>query len=165
MTSPLSKKHLSKLKRAHPEADKIVLLTEHMVGYWRTEIDFVEDFTIRFTSSSPSLNHSVAYYNRDFTFNDNLLYLLTRYNIISSLDFLKPDHMGHPGGYSMFVQTIQWYDLGEFVNAEGMLDVDIALLENQRAFCGRLRAIDRSSSTLENTQESMGLEDSSIVSL
>lgn len=65
----------------------------------------------------------------------------------------------------MFVQTIKWYDLGEFVNAEGMLDVDIALLENQRAGCGRLRAIDRSSSTLENTQESMGLEDSSLVAL
>ena len=46
-----------------------------------------------------------------------------------------------------------------------MLDVDIALLENQRAGCGRLREIDRSSSTLENTQESMGLEDSSLVAL
>jgi hypothetical protein len=65
----------------------------------------------------------------------------------------------------MFVQTIKWYDLGEFVDSEGMLDVDITLLENQRALFGRLKAIDGTSSTLENTQERIGLEDSSIFAL
>ncbi len=45
-----------------------------------------------------------------------------------------------------------------------MLGVDIVLLKNQRVRCGRLKAIDRTaSSTLENTQETMDLEDSSIV--
>ena len=65
----------------------------------------------------------------------------------------------------MFVQTIRWYDLREFVDDEGMLDVDTALLGNQRVLFGRLRAIDGTSSTLENTHESVGLEDSSIVGL
>ena len=46
-----------------------------------------------------------------------------------------------------------------------MLDVDLALLENQRVSCGRLKAIDRTGSTLENTQESMELEDSSVVAV
>jgi len=56
MTSPPSNKHLSKLKRAHPEEDKIILLTAQKLGYWRSEIDFVE-LDIRFTSPSPFWQH------------------------------------------------------------------------------------------------------------
>ena len=74
--------------------------------------------------------------------------------------------MGQPGGFSLFFQTIKWYDLGEFVSQDGMLDVDTALLENQRVGCGRLKASEWTNSTLDNTQESMmDHEDSSIVAV
>lgn len=139
-------------------------LTTQKLGYWRSEIEFVE-LLVRFTPPSPFWHYPVGFYYREFTFKENLLYLLTKHNVISSLDILKPGIMGHPGGYSLFFQTIKWYDLGEFVGQDGMLDVDIALLENQRVSCGRLKATDRTGSTLDNTQESMELEDSSVVAV
>lgn len=57
----------------------------------------------------------------------------------------------------MFFQTIGWYDLGEFVSKTGMLEVDTALLENQRVRCAKLRGIDRTSSPRESTEECSGL--------
>jgi hypothetical protein len=38
-----------------------------------------------------------------------------------------------------------------------MLEVDTALLENQRVQCAKLRGIDRTSSTPESTEECLGL--------
>lgn len=169
MTRSQSKKHQSKLKRAHPDPveDKIISLIGDKCGYCTSQIDLIEDLNVRFSVSSPPpfAHNSVAYYCRDFSFKDNMVHLLTKHNIVSSLDFMKLDDMGRPGGFSLFVQTIRWYDLREFVDDEGMLDVDTALLGNQRVLFGRLRAIDGTSSTLENTHESVGLEDSSIVGL
>ena len=57
----------------------------------------------------------------------------------------------------MFFQTIEWYDLGDFVSKKGMLEADTALLENQRVQCAKLRGIDRTSSTRESTEECLGL--------
>jgi hypothetical protein len=103
LTSPTvpCKKSLSKLKRAHPEEEKIMELTAEKLGYWRSEIEFF-DLEVRFTPPSPFWHYPVSFYNREYTFKDNLMFLLIKHNIISSLDILKPHHIGHPGGFSLF---------------------------------------------------------------
>lgn len=166
MQAPNTQISTSTRKRVHPEGELIQDLLKDRFGYWTGDIQFLGIDEIRFSSPPPfGGNPRFDYYHSNFTFNENVKFLATKHDPSSNLANMQPDDTGNPGGYSLFCQTVAWYDLAEFVNEQGMLDVDLALLQNQRVRCGRLTAPAKTSSTHDMTQESMGRDDSSQVAL